>query len=273
MFADNARVYLIGDWGSGVTRAKKIADRVRAMLETERTRPQHVIHLGDVYYSGWPEEYDEHLLAHWPVRPGEEQKYGSWCLNGNHDMYSGGFGFFDHLLKDTRFKAQQQSSYFSLENTNWQILGLDSAWKDEDLAGGQADWVEQRQAAHKDKKLILMTHHQPFSAFEKDCVALQPLMQRNKVTAWFWGHEHRFAMYKARPDLPYGRLIGHSGVPVWVGKPSTSPIVEYVSTRGFRSAFDTFALFGFAVMDFAGEKIDIRYFDEHGQVERSETIQ
>jgi len=269
---DDARVFLIGDWGSGITRAKKIADRVQVMLQGETTREQHVIHLGDVYYSGWPEEYDDHFLVHWPVRPGEEQKYGSWCLNGNHDMYSGGFGFFDHLLADRRFKDQQQSSYFSLLTNRWLILGLDTAWTDEDLAGDQADWVRRQQAAHPDKKLILMTHHQPISAFDKHCPALLALMQRNKITAWFWGHEHRFALYAQRPDLPYGRLIGHSGVPVWAEGGSSSPMVEYVSTRSFRSGVEKFALFGFAEMDFKDDHIDMRYYDEYGNVERYETI-
>jgi hypothetical protein len=269
---DDARVFLIGDWGSGITRAKKIADRIRVMLEAETEREQHVMHLGDVYYSGWPEEYDDHFLAYWPVLPGEEQKYGSWCLNANHDMYSGGFGFFDHLLADIRFKDQQQSSYFSLLTNHWLILGLDSGWTEKDLAGGQADWVSQQQAAHPDKKLILLTHHQPISAFEKDCPALSPLMQRNKVTAWFWGHEHRFVLYARRPDLPYGRLIGHSGVPVWAEGDAKPPEVEYVSTRNFRSGLERFALFGFAEMDFRGDHIDMRYYDEYGNEERSETI-
>ena len=31
----------------------------------------------------------------------------SWALNGNHDMYSGGWGYFDHLLADERFSRQR----------------------------------------------------------------------------------------------------------------------------------------------------------------------
>jgi len=269
---DDARVFLIGDWGSGITRAKKVADRIQVMLQVQMNREQHVIHLGDVYYSGWPEEYDDHFLVHWPVRPGEEQKYGSWSLNSNHDMYSGGFGYFDHLLTDRRFKDQQQSSHFSLLTNHWLILGLDTAWTDEDLAGDQADWVRRQQAAHPEKKLILMSHHQPISAFGKHCPALLRLMQQNKVTAWFWGHEHRFVLYAHRPDLPYGRLIGHGGVPVWAENGSSSPEVDYVSTRSFRSGVEKFALFGFAEMDLKGDHIDMRYYDEYGNVERSETI-
>jgi predicted phosphohydrolase len=273
--ADNARVYLVGDWGSGISRAKKIGERIRVMLDDEGKRDQHVIHLGDVYYSGWPEEYDDHFLRDWPVLPGAESKYGSWCLNGNHDMFSGGGGYFDYLLKDSRFKRQNGSSFFSLENRNWQILGLDSAWEDKDLAGSQFEWVENRHAANKEKKSILMTHHQPFSAFEKGADKLMRLIERNPVTAWFWGHEHRFAMYKPREDLQYARLLGHGGVPVWARSKSkkTPDTVEYVSNRGFRSGIEQFALFGFAVMDFDGPSIQVRYFEEFGEIEKNETLQ
>ena len=275
--ANDARIYLLADWGSGVARAKKIADRIKTMLGQTR-REQHVIHLGDVYYSGWPEEYDEHFLAHWPVQSGEEERYSSWCLNGNHDMYSGGHGYFDHLLKDKRFRRQRSgghfpASYFSLETDHWQVLGLDSAWEDGGLAGSQLEWVRRRQREQPEKNLLLLTHHQPFSAFGDGYESLLPLLAQNRVRAWFWGHEHRFALYKPRPDLPYGRLIGHSGVPVWARSwPHVADTVEYVSDRSFRSGLEEFALFGFAVLDFAGEQIEVRYIDEHGDVERKETL-
>jgi Calcineurin-like phosphoesterase len=276
---DNARVYLIADWGSGIARAKKIADRIRTMMLADTTREQHVIHLGDVYYSGWPEEYDDHFLANWPVRPGEEHRYGSWCLNANHDMFSGGYGYFDYLLKDKRFAAQQGKSYFSLATSRWQMLGLDSAWTDGSLAGSQVEWVGSVQKAAPDKKLLLMTHHQPFSSFgERSCPDLQVLLAKNKVTAWFWGHEHRFAKYQSRPDLKYARLIGHGGVPVWRDVPwkfwtSKDPEgVTFVSREAFRSGLEWFLLFGFAVLDFDGEAIRVRYFYENGDEEKAETL-
>lgn len=277
--ADNARIYLIADWGSGIARATKIADRIRTMMADERTREQHVMHLGDVYYSGWPEEYDDHFLAHWPVRPGEEDNYGSWCLNANHDMFSGGHGYFDYLLGDARFAGQQGKSYFSLATNHWQLLGLDSAWTDGGLAGSQVEWVEQMQKASPKKKLMLMTHHQPFSAFgEKSHPDLEALLARNRVTAWFWGHEHRFAKYQTRPDLKYGRLIGHGGVPVWRDAPwkfwkSVEPAgVDFVSRQAFRSGLEWFLLFGFAILDFDGPAINVRYIYENGAVEPPETL-
>ena len=31
---------------------------------------RHVIHLGDTYYCGLPEEYEHRFLAHWPTDAG-----------------------------------------------------------------------------------------------------------------------------------------------------------------------------------------------------------
>jgi hypothetical protein len=278
--ADNARVYLVGDWGSGVKRAKKVSDRIRTMMLAERTREQHVVHLGDVYYSGWPEEYEEHFLANWPVKPGEESQYGSWCLNANHDMFSGGHGFFDYLLRDARFAGQGGKSYFSLETSHWQLLGLDSAWTEGSLAGSQVEWVVSRRTQHSGKKIMLMTHHQPFSSFgESSYPDLEAILERVPVTAWYWGHEHRFALYRSRPTLKYPRLLGHSGVPVWRDAPwkfwtgKTPDEVSYVSKKSFRSGIESFLLFGFAVLDFEGDSISVRYIYENGDEEVPETLQ
>jgi hypothetical protein len=275
---ENSIVYLIGDWGSGVSRAKKIADRIRARMLAE-SRPQHVVHLGDVYYSGWPEEYDDHFLVHWPVRPGEEDRFTSWCLNGNHDMYSGGYGYFDHLLKDKRFQHQQGKSFFSLQTNKWQFLGLDTAWENGQLAGSQLEWIESQHRSQPGKNLVLMSHHQPFSSFESNYPGVESALHRAKVHTWFWGHEHRFAMYLPRPNLQNPRLIGHSGVPVWTKAPwkfwtgKQPKDVQYVGTKGFRSGLESFQLFGFAILDFQGGKIHATYIDEHGEKEKEETLQ
>src|SRR6185369_9914281 len=107
--ADNARLVLVGDWGSGLKRALKVAALMRGKIDEAKQegREVHVIHLGDVYYSGDPVEYQRHVLApdRWPVLPGEQGVH-SWALMGNHDMYSGGYGFYDTLLADPRFKGQ-----------------------------------------------------------------------------------------------------------------------------------------------------------------------
>src|SRR5207237_885587 len=82
----------------------------------------------------WREEYERHFLPYWPHAEGD-RSLRSWALNGNHDMYSGGHGYFGFLLRDPRFAGQQGSSHFRLAGRWWQLLGLDTAYRDHDLAG------------------------------------------------------------------------------------------------------------------------------------------
>jgi hypothetical protein len=132
---DRCRIIIVGDWGSGIPRAQKNALAMRVYVEESLKAGLdcQVIHLGDVYYSGWEYEYQKRFLRYWPVRSGEESKIGSWSLNGNHDMYSGGHAYFEILLADPRFNRHGGSSFFRLYNHHWQIFGLDTAWDDNGL--------------------------------------------------------------------------------------------------------------------------------------------
>src|SRR5262249_43178746 len=128
--ANDARIVIVGDWGTGLPRARNVATQMRAILDEgiAQNRQQHVIHLGDVYYAGWQKEYEERFLPDWPVKIEEANQIPSYSLNGNHDMYSGGFGYYDYLLKDPRFARQGGSSYFRLVNDHWNLLSLDTSW-------------------------------------------------------------------------------------------------------------------------------------------------
>ncbi len=133
--ADRARLVIVGDWGSGLPRAQQVAQHMRGAIDDGIAdgRQVHAIHLGDVYYSGFAREYRDRFLRYWPVREDEANTVYSWSLNGNHDMYSGGHGYFKTLLADPRFACQQRSSWFSIENQHWRIVGLDTAWDEEGI--------------------------------------------------------------------------------------------------------------------------------------------
>jgi hypothetical protein len=279
---DRARVILVGDWGSGIPRAQRVATGMRAAIEQARRerRDVHVIHLGDVYYSGWECEYRNRFLANWPVRPDEADSIGSWCLNGNHDMYSGGHAYFDLLLADHRFRRQGRASFFRLYNTNWHLLGLDTAWDDNGLKDPQASWLADALARNAQKP-ILLTHHQLFSAFENGPEIGQilrqkvgPLLQK-PVHSWFWGHEHRFVIYDPTAEVLHARLIGHGGVPVYMTHKDSDGFVSPVAfeDRHFiQSGLEHWAMLGFAVLDFDGSVMNVSYVDETGGTVRSEDI-
>jgi hypothetical protein len=276
--APDARVVIVGDWASGIERAQRVAKKMRGAIEeaTNAKRQCHVIHLGDTYYAGWAYEYRKRFLPHWPVAIGEKNSIGSWSLPGNHDMYTGGHGYYSTLLGDERFRPYQQgSSRFSLENEDWQLLGLDTAWKDHELAGDQAEWVDRKLAKNGARRTMLLSHHQPFSAYNDGGAQLRAALSgplaNGQIDAWLWGHEHRCAVYEPTAGLAYGRCIGHGGVPVYAPKPKP-PRVKWHLDRSFRIGPEVWAYLGFAVLDFQGPDVSAAYVNEFGETDYKEQI-
>jgi len=206
--AADARLALLADWGTGLYGAPVCARSIASASPA----PHAVIHLGDIYYSGDDHEVQKRFLAFWPEVPGAR----NLALNGNHEMYTGGNAYFDDLLGDSRFA--QSSSCFALRNNDWLLVGLDTAFDEHDLHGGQAAWLQQLADAHPGHRLMLFSHHQPFSAFEgqgpKLVQKLAPLLGAGRVAAWYWGHEHKCVRYDLHPSWRmHGRCVGHSGFP------------------------------------------------------------
>jgi hypothetical protein len=290
--ARDARLVLLSDWATGLARAECVAGYAGDWIEeaVNDGREVHAIHLGDVYYSGERREYDDRMLAPWPVTEKMVERVPSWCLNGNHDMYSGGWAYFDHLLQDDRFRRQRTgdgkgSSFFDLVGDDWHVVGLDSAWQDHlpwhpdwgDLAGPQADHVAA--ATQEGKKVLLLSHHQLFSAYDPGVgplleQKLQPALASGRVVAWFWGHEHRCMTFESHEQVPFARCIGHGGVPE-VAHPESAP-TPAPGQWEYRGQFESHGLawsrFGFAVLDFKGPSITVTYVDECGNVDRTEEI-
>ena len=183
---DEATIAIVGDWGGGNSAAQEVAKRINEL------NPDHVIHLGDVYYSGTPKETKERFLKYWPFPkdPGM-----SLALNSNHEMYGGGYGYFGSTLP--AFK--QPASYFNLSNQNWQFIGLDTGYDEHDLHPPQADWLAAQ--LNTNKKTILFSHHQLFSAYESTDASklqakVQPFIDAGKIYGWIWGHEHLCVAYQ-----------------------------------------------------------------------------
>jgi hypothetical protein len=279
--ASRARLILVGDWGSGIERAESIAALMVEAAENAGDRQIHIVHLGDIYFCGWPDEAKKRFLDHWPVKPGNT-KILSWCLNGNHDMYCGGKGYFEVVLGDSRFEKQGGCSYFALENEDWQILALDTAYEEWKLEGEQMSWALRMREKSPLAKAILMTHHQPFSDYEKEkdgeskrlLEILAPLLKGIKTAAWLWGHEHRAVVYKpheftfadgSKGQLPFGACLGNGGVPTHPtsGVPNATSL--HVETGRFRVGTEEFGLFGFGILDFDGPSAELTVVNEEKQ--------
>src|ERR1700760_4119014 len=286
--ADNARLVVVGDWGTGLPRAIDVADLMRQAIDEALTdgRQVHVIHLGDVYYSGFEYEDRNRFLKPWPVTA-EQAGAGvtSWSLNGNHDMYSGGFGYFGTLLGDHRFQAQRSpdgkaTSFFRLRSPSWDFLGLDTAWDTDVTSDGQIAVLHDPQAkyvadvaAGSQRKLVLFSHHQLVSFYDKSDLGpvlpgkLAPVLTGDRVTAWWWGHEHRAITYGESAGVRYPRCLGNGGVPILrdAAPPAGSPPpLTWRSTRTVREHGQRRSRFGFAVLDLHPDRIDVAYIDDDG---------
>jgi hypothetical protein len=295
---DHARVVIVGDWGSGLSRAKTVAQHMGAAVEqaTAAGRQAHVIHLGDVYYSGDPVEYRRRVIADgmWPVTVAQARAgVTSWSLNGNHDMYSGGYGYFDTLLRgDERFAAQRSpdgegTSFFRLRTPSWDIAGLDTSWDSEVLSLGQTGVLHDPQtailtkwAAESDNPLMLLSHHQLVSSYDLSDLGttlpfkLRDLLGAKRIKAWLWGHEHRCMAFEDVRGVEYMRCIGHGGIPVPAvedEKPIPAP-GTWQLTGCFEENGTQWNRFGFAVLDFDGPRVDVSYRDDAGAETRTESF-
>eukprot|EP01084_Bolivina_argentea_P251793 422452_1 len=238
------RIGILGDWGGGNKLAQQTIDGLISF------KPDLIIHLGDVYYSGTEKEF---INNYFKVlnKARENHKCPIFSIPGNHDYYAGGKPFYDviQLLNPDSYvpkwfsdkKYEQKYSFWTLKHSKFYLCGLDTGYGSGDalkegikgLFGGGSHpklhkkestfHTQQFDAAIKDNKnIIIFSHHPLFSAFENVCVDTE-LQKRfsaylPKVQYWFWGHEHNFAVYDKHMNLPRGRLMGHGCIPVIVKK-------------------------------------------------------
>jgi hypothetical protein len=279
---DKVVIAIAGDWGTGDSSSLRIAAAINSV------KADHTIHLGDVYYSGTADEELERFVGLWP--PGGDPTFKSFSLNSNHEMYSGGAGYFSVVLTDPQFSGQQGLSYFALENSNWLILGLDSAYFADNFLYQhgvltdeiQVGFVSDRAAAARiaGKRIIVMTHHQGFSLEAATGNVTQEALWQQMIDAvggggpdfWYWGHVHAGIAYLPGPGAAKvrARCLGHGGIPYAPFDPKYSQPTASVAWAETANANDPDeprrALNGFGVLRIDGDKITEELRDENGQV-------
>ena len=276
------KLALAADWGTDTLESKQIG------LQMGQHQADYTIHLGDTYFVGDRKEIKNNFKpgnSFWPYG-----KVGSFALPGNHEMYSNGYGYFEELLPWMGLfrpqKTRQIASYFCLENEYWQIIGLDTGYRSVgipilELLFSKADlrpeinkWFKEvLNLQNSNKGIILLTHHQYTSAFDKHYPAagrqIAEFLDQKKVL-WFWGHEHRLAFYgqyKAERGITaYGRCIGHGGMPISLVninalKPGSNPVL--VDNRPNKEvAGKPVGHNGYAIMELEDQQLQISYYDE-----------
>jgi hypothetical protein len=277
---DFVQIALVGDWGTGDWRSPaNPAPSTDVARHVTFLEPDITVHLGDVYYAGTNDQEQSLLVDLWPAGP-----KGSFTLNSNHEMYSGGSPYFDVALANPKFALQHGSSFFALENQNWIIVGLDSAYYSSEAGmymdgslgddGIQVGFLEEQ--VKKGKRVIVLTHHNGHS---DDGSATNTLW--NQVTSafpanagpalWYWGHVHAGVVYQ--PHDPQGRNVacrccGHGALP-WGQAPvfnNPSNVLWYEKRPANDSDIPQRVLNGFAVLYLDGPNIDEVFYDENGGV-------
>lgn len=230
-----ARVAIIGDWGTGLPDAEAL---LRELLAT--IRPDVLIHLGDVYYSGTPLEAQHNFVR----RVSQSQQAAAarnlrtYTIPGNHDYYAGGAGFYQTIDGLNSDQTRQAASYFCLrtEDGALQFLGMDTGYNDRDpgIAFDRAyiaplpqeselEWLADKLDTFPGST-VLLSHHQPFSAHSalngpesnRQPFVNQPLIDAfaarlDRVPMWFWGHEHNLVLFgNDQFGVARGRLVGCS---------------------------------------------------------------
>ncbi len=223
---DSFKVGILSDWGSGDDAA------INVLLNLVALKPDLILHLGDIYYSGTAPEVQQNFVE-------LLERYAPgipvYNLPGNHDMYSGGSAYYEALatLNNGRGFAngaaatRQGASFFSLQNSWLQLQGMDTGFHDSDLFDIQEDttWLQEtegdwhvywlNQARADGRMAFLFSHHQAWSPFvsiegTSGSASGKALWYNARmrgqlqgvapgaVQAWFWGHEHVLEVFDPR---------------------------------------------------------------------------
>jgi hypothetical protein len=282
-----AKIAIIGDWGTGMPDAKLLL----AELLT-KTRPDVLIHLGDVYYSGTPAEFQHNfsevlgqVLAE---NPGLGLGPRIYAIPGNHDYYAGSGPFYRLIDSLNAGPAKQTASYFCLrsEDDRWQVIGVDTGFNDRSpgLAFDKAylapipqpsevEWLQDKLATFPGRT-ILMSHHQAFSSHAgingpesgRPQYLNQPLIDSvgphlDRVAAWLWGHEHNLVLFAPNQfGVTKGRLVGCSAFEMTPADDPYSIVFDKVSALDARlHKTEPWFNHGCALIDL--DKSEITYYE------------
>lgn len=221
---DNVKIAFVSDWGTGTPLAKNV---MRCIGEQ---KPDIVIHLGDVYYSGTRTEMQNHFLS--IVREYLPEHTRVFNLAGNHDLYAGGAGYY-WLLEE----LDQPASYFCLRNKHWQILSIGAPpqiGKPTEAISAiptvepkEVLWHQHKLNNAEGRKTVMLSHYQLFTSSgnigrtpDNRPLALNPILYEAfkanlpDIDLWLWGHEHNLVAFEPYAGLRRGRCIGSGAIPV-----------------------------------------------------------
>ncbi|CAE7772767.1 unnamed protein product [Symbiodinium sp. CCMP2592] len=231
--ATGVKIGAAGDWGSGTCEANTVAN-----LMSQDT-PDLTFHLGDVYFVGDQEDFHYNVMGIDP--PSYRQQKGvlfpkgshtTFLMAGNHEQISGMNG----LVYAGYKYSGQKANFGAWFSDHWRFIALDTGYlcmptrpDGERILGKETpaplpnevvEWLKTTLSLGDptDKRgIVLMSHHFPYSDFEKAYLGaaqqLNDILPEDRTILWFFGHEHRFALYeklKIKANHKNSRLLGHA---------------------------------------------------------------
>jgi hypothetical protein len=139
------------------------------------------------------------------------------------------------------------------------------------------DWLRDTVFQQDDRRgLLLLSHHQYYSCFDEWYTSQAEQMAEfiSRPVIWFWGHEHRLAIYEkfqtGKGISAYGRCIGHGGMPVDL-PPATAKHpecrIEFVDHRKYASDENlNVGVNGYAELTLAENRLKVDYVDLYGKI-------
>lgn len=284
----NISIALISDFGTGnFGPGDSPAVKISKFLKQPKNQPTYAIHLGDVYYAGLGDEESNNFLTYWP-----QGSSASFALNSNHDMYSGGGPYFNQVVGGPVFnKLQSPWSFFALENPDWMIIGLDSAYYSSglelylngtlgDAANAQTSFLRRmaQRAANDNRKVILLTHHNPIelqgpaNTNQLYTDVMNALSGLPTPAYWYFGHEHVGAAYAGPPTANmFYRFLGHGALP-WgqsslLATAKANNLVDWYEDRPANDPNDSLRVYnGFVLLELNGPSLKETFYDENGNI-------
>lgn len=161
----DAKVGLIGDWATGMPDAREL---IACILDQD---VDAVIHLGDTYYSGTPEECRRNFKEVFDevfAKTGKP-RIPVYSIPGNHDYYAFGYGFYQEILDEINrgnrngsrrpaisasvrktapgnFSAWIRAATIILPTTGLTRLTTGPGWKNPKWSGIATNWRISREA-------------------------------------------------------------------------------------------------------------------------------
>jgi hypothetical protein len=305
---NNLSLAVAGDWGTGTDEAHEVMQAMVAQGADYTIHLGDVYYVGDLpelQANCLGDPVGRHTPVRWQAGTkgsfalnGNHEMYACGDAYFKHFLPTLGL-----KVPGTDKMSGQKASYFCLQNKYWRIIGLDTGYNSAGLfftflnslsklkwikwfrkvpyfkpsSRLEIDLLKWLKTVVKDEPgkirpaTVLLSHHQYYSGFDDwyriPGQQLKEYFGDQKVL-WFWGHEHRFALYDhfeidGGIDA-YGRCLGHGGMPVERGH---GPDIhdckcilwdnrEYKNPEKIDVGYN-----GFATLRFDGPKLKVSYYD------------